>query len=153
RGWVSAVGSVNQGDEDDITLVALELRGVSAEHAMEFVAIRRNVSADQVVDFDGLLVAHQRSYAEAQRLARVVLLVFELLHGGRKERGDGQGFLAIDLAVAAGTGDAMRNGVRPQMDAARVAQGLDAAVVGNRVAELDDLRNAPEMFDEAGGAA
>src|SRR5258708_31033895 len=47
----------------------------------------------------------------------------------------------------------MRDGVRPQMDAARVAQGLDAAVVGNRVAELDDLRNAPEMFDKAGGAA
>src|SRR5258707_14513404 len=47
----------------------------------------------------------------------------------------------------------MRNGVRPQVDAARVAQGLDAAIVGNRVAELDDLRNAPEMFDEAGGAA
>src|SRR5258708_26409506 len=47
----------------------------------------------------------------------------------------------------------MGDGVRPQMDAARVAQGLDAAVVGNRVAELDDLRNAPEMFDKAGGAA
>src|SRR5258708_1725517 len=47
----------------------------------------------------------------------------------------------------------MRDGVRPQMERARVAQGLDAAVVGNRVAELDDLRNAPEMFDEAGGAA
>jgi hypothetical protein len=47
----------------------------------------------------------------------------------------------------------MRDGVRPQMDAARIAQGLDAAVVGNHVAELDDFRNAPEMFDKASRAS
>src|SRR5580704_2447505 len=47
----------------------------------------------------------------------------------------------------------MRDGVWPQMDAARVAQRLDAAVVGNHVAELDDLRNAAEMFDKTGRAA
>jgi hypothetical protein len=47
----------------------------------------------------------------------------------------------------------MRDGVWPQMDAVCVAQGLDAAVVGNHIAELDDLRNAPEMFDKTRRAA
>src|SRR5882724_1780242 len=149
----TTLSGVDQRDENHVTLVSLELRGVSAEHAMEFVAVRRDVCADQVVDFDGLLVANQRNYSEAQRLARIILLVFGLLRRGRKERGDGKGFLAIDLTVAAGPRDAMRDGMRPQMDAARIAQGLNAAVVGNHVAELDDLRNAPEMFDEAGRAA
>src|SRR6266446_10714157 len=107
----------------------------------------------EVVDLDGLLVANQRNHSKAQRLARVVFLVFGLLYCCGKERGNGQGFLAIDLDVAAGSRNSMRNGVRAQMDATRVAQGLDAAVVGNHVAELDDLRNAPEMFDEAGCAA
>jgi len=47
----------------------------------------------------------------------------------------------------------MRDQVRPQVDAACVPQGLDAAVVGNHVAELNDLRDAPEVFDQARGAA
>src|SRR6202045_129133 len=47
----------------------------------------------------------------------------------------------------------MRDGVWPQMDAARIAQGLDATVVGNHIAELDDLRNTPEMFDKTRRAA
>ena len=47
----------------------------------------------------------------------------------------------------------MSDGVRPEVDAACVAQGLDAAVVGNHVAELNDLRDTPEVFDQAGGAA
>src|ERR1700674_1659182 len=120
---------------------------------MEFVAVGRDVRTDQVVDFDGLLVTNQRNHSETQRLTRVILLVFGLLHRGRKERCNGQSFLAIDLTVAAGPKDAMRDGVRPQMDAARVAQGLETAVVGNHVAELDDLRNTTEMLDEAGRAA
>src|SRR6476646_9725816 len=106
---------------------------------MEFVTIGRDVRTDQAVDLDGLLVANQRNHSETQRLTRVILLVFGLLHRGRKERGGGQGFLAIDLTVAAGPRDAMRDGVRTEMDAARVAQGLDTAVVGNHVAELDDF--------------
>src|SRR5580692_124411 len=47
----------------------------------------------------------------------------------------------------------MRDGVWTQMDATRVAQGLDAAVVGNHIAELDDLRNATEMFDKTRSTA
>ena len=47
----------------------------------------------------------------------------------------------------------MRDGVRPQMDAACITQWLDAAVVRNHVTELNDFGNASEMFDEAGGPA
>src|SRR5260370_534609 len=39
------------------------------------------------------------------------------------------------------------------MDATGIAQGLDAVIVRNQVAELDDFRDATEMFDEASGAA
>src|SRR6266704_1297448 len=62
-------------------------------------------------------------------------------------------FLYSGCSIAAGAGNPMRDGVRPQMDSARVAQRLDAAVVGNHVAKLDDLRNTPEMFDETSRAA
>src|SRR5258708_30404991 len=47
----------------------------------------------------------------------------------------------------------MRDGVRPQMDTACITQWLDAAVVRDHVAELNDFGNAPEMFDKAGGPA
>src|SRR5260370_1132176 len=120
---------------------------------MEFVAVRRNVRTDESVDLDGLVGAKQRNQNKAQRLARVILLVFRLLHRCRQERGDGQRLLALDLAVGAGPRNAMRDGVRAQMDAARVAQRLNPAVVRNRVAEVDDLRHAPEMFDKASRAA
>jgi len=153
QGERTTFGRVHQGDEHHVAFVSLELRGVPAEYAMEFVAVGRDVGTDQVVDFDGLLVANQRNHSEAQCLARVILPVFGLLQRGRKERSDGQGFLAINLAVAGGAGNAMRDSVRPQMDSARVTQRLDAAVVRNHIAELDDLRNAPEMLDETGRAA
>src|SRR5215831_16883258 len=39
------------------------------------------------------------------------------------------------------------------MNAARVAQGLNAAIVGNHVAELNDFRNATEMLDKTGCSA
>src|SRR6266699_4042596 len=38
------------------------------------------------------------------------------------------------------------------MDTTGIAQRLDAVIVRNQVAELDDFRNATEMFDEASGA-
>ncbi len=117
----AAFSCIDQRNENHVALVTLELRGVSAQHPMEFVAVGRNVRANQVIDFDGLLVAHQRNHSEAQRLPRVVLLIFGLLHRGRKQRGDGDSFLAIDLAVAVGPRDAMRNGVRPEVDAAGIA--------------------------------
>jgi hypothetical protein len=81
---------------------------------MELVAVGRDVRPDEAVDFDGLLVADQRNHSEAQRLAYIILLVFGLLDCSRKERSDRQRFLAIDLTVAAGPGDAMRDGVRPK---------------------------------------
>jgi len=87
----------------------LELGSVSAEYAVEFVAVGRDVGTDQIVDFDGLLVANQRNHSEAQRLAPRHFLVFGLLHGGRKQRGNGHGFLVIDLAV---TGSILRRDVR-----------------------------------------
>src|SRR5258707_15408061 len=61
--------------------------------------------------------------------------------------------MRIDCAVEVGTGNTVSDGMRPQMHATRVAQRLDAPVIRNHVAELDDFRNAPEMFDKAGGTA
>src|SRR3981189_461909 len=55
---------IDQRNENHVALVTLELRGVSAQYPMEFIAIWRNVRANQVVDFDGLLVAHQRNHSE-----------------------------------------------------------------------------------------
>ena len=81
------------------------------------------------------------------------MLVFGLLHRGSNERGGGQGFLAIDLAVAAGSRNAISNRVGEQMHAAGVAQRLNAPIVRNHVAELNDFRNAAEMLDETSCAA
>src|SRR5215470_10133111 len=39
------------------------------------------------------------------------------------------------------------------MNAARVSQWLDTAVIGNHIAELNDFRNAAEVFDKARRAA
>ena len=100
-----------------------------------------------------MLVADQRNHAEASGLSGIVFLVFGLLDGRDKERGGGERLLTIDLAVAAGAGNAIGNGVRAEPNAAGVAQRLDAVIVGNQVAELDDFRDAAEMFDEASGAA
>jgi hypothetical protein len=58
-------GGVDEGDKDDVALVTLELRGVSAEDAVEFVAIGRDVRANEIVDFDGLLIANERNNSEA----------------------------------------------------------------------------------------
>ena len=80
----TALRSIDQRDEHHIALVSLELRGVSAEYPVEFVALGGYVRAHQVVDLDGLLVADQRNYSEAHRLARVILLVFGLLQRSRK---------------------------------------------------------------------
>src|SRR5256886_15559439 len=43
--------------------------------------------------------------------------------------------------------------VRKQMHTAGVAQRLDAPIVGNHVAELNDFRDATEMLDKASRAA
>src|SRR2546428_9419967 len=111
------------------------------------------MSAQQIVDFDGLLVADQGNDAEAERLSRAILFVLGLFDSRGNQRGDGESFLAIDLAVAAGAWDAKSDGVRQQAHTAGVAQRLDPPIVGNHVAELDDLRDAAEVLDKAGGAA
>ena len=149
----AALGGVNKRDEDDVSLVALELRRVSAEDAMEFVAIGRDTRADEVVDFNGLFVPNERDYAEAHRLTGVILFVFRLFHCSGDKRRHGEGFLAIEFAVAAGASDAVGDGVRAQMNAACITQRLDAAIIGNHVAELDDFWDAAEMFDETSCAA
>src|SRR6266581_2159063 len=111
------------------------------------------MSAQQIVDFDGLFVANQRNDAEAERLSRAILFVLGLVDGRGHQRGDGESFLTIDLAVAAGARDAKSDGVGEQAHAAGVAQRLDPPIVRNHVAELDDFRDTAEVLDEAGGAA
>src|SRR4029077_14904297 len=104
-------------------------------------------------NLDGLFIADQRNDAEAGGLSGIVLLIFRLLDGRRKEGSGGQRFLTIDFAVTAGPRDMIGDGVRAEPDAAGIAQGLDAVIVGNQVAELDDFRDATEMFHKASGAA
>src|SRR5260221_11275494 len=54
-----------------------------------------------VIDFDGLLVAHQRNHSEAQRLPRVVLLIFGVvsLVGDRKSTRLNSSHTVISYAV------------------------------------------------------
>src|SRR5437764_11176253 len=153
HGKWAALCSIHERDENNVALVALELRGVAAEQAVKLVAIGRDARAQEIVDFERLLIADQRNDSEAKRLARAVVLIFGLFNGRSDERGGSQRFLAIDFAVAAGARNAIGHGVRKQMHAASVAQWLDAPIVGNHVAELNDFRDATEVFDEAGGAA
>src|SRR5260370_33582593 len=120
---------------------------------MEFVAVGREMGAKKIVNLDGLFSSDQRNDAEAGGLACIVFLVIRLLNGGDKERGVGWGCVTIDLAVATGAGDAIGGSVRTEMEAAGVTQRLDAVIVGNQVAELDDFRHAAEMFDQASSAA
>src|SRR2546422_1013639 len=150
EGERAALRGVNERDEDDVALVALELRGVSTEEAMELVAVRGKMTAEQVIDLQRLIVADQRNHAEAGGLPGIIFLVFRLLDRRGEERGSGQGFLTIDFAVAARARNAIRDGVRPETNAAGVAQGFDAPIVGNHVAELDDFWDATEMLEKAG---
>src|SRR5260370_42471781 len=110
------------------------------------------MSAQQIVDFDGLLVADQGNDAEAERLARAILFVLRLIDGRGDQRGDGESFLAIDLAVAAGARDAKSDRVREQAHATGVAQRLCPPIVRNHVATLDAFREAAEWPDNAVGA-
>ncbi len=112
EGERAALRRVNQRDEDDVAFVALELRGVSAEEAMELVAVRRKMTAEQIIDLQRLFVANQRNHAETGGLSAIVFLVFRLLDRRGEERGSSQGFLTIDFAVAARAGDAISDGVR-----------------------------------------
>src|SRR5262249_1457975 len=86
EGKRAAFGSIDKRNKNDVALIALELCGVSAKYAVELVAIRRNTRANQVVDFDGLLVANERDDPETHRLACIILLVFGLLHGRSEKR-------------------------------------------------------------------
>src|SRR5260370_16326519 len=113
---------------------------------MEFVAVGREMGAKKIVNLDGLFIADQRNDAEAGGLPCIVFLVIRLLNGGDKERGGGQGFLTIDLAVGTGAGDAIGDSVRPEMDAAGVTQRLEAVIVGNQVPELAAFRTPTELF-------
>src|SRR5712664_3382565 len=149
----AALCGVHQRDEYDVAFVALELSGVAAQKAMEFIAVWRKMGTEKIVNFDGLLVTDEGNHAKAGGLSSIVFLIFRLLDRRGEEGSGGQGFMTIDLAVAAGAGDAISDGVRAEPDAAGVTQRLDAVIVGNQVAKLDDFRDATEMFDEASGAA
>src|SRR5260370_35894792 len=102
--------------------------------------------SEKIVNLDGLFVADQRNNAETGGLSGIVFLVLGLLDGGSEERSGSQGFLTINLAVAAGAGDTISDGVWTQPNAAGVTQRLNAVIVGNQVAELADFRDAAEMF-------
>src|SRR5438477_10191227 len=102
HGKWAALCSIHERDENNVALVALELRGVAAEQAVKLVAIGRDARAQEIVDFERLLIADQRKDYEAKRLARAVVLIFGLLIGRRDARGGGRGFLALDVRVVAG---------------------------------------------------
>src|SRR5438874_1680631 len=93
------------------------------------------------------------SRARIKRLGCAIVLVLGPLDRRGYERSGSQGFLAIDFAVAAGTGNAIGHRVRKQMHAAGIAQRFDAPVVGNHVAELNDFRDAAEVLDKTRRAA
>src|SRR6266478_3244398 len=120
---------------------------------MEFVAVGREMRTEKIVNLDGLLVADKRNHAEAGGLPGIILLIFGLLDSCDKERGGGERFLTIDFAVAAGAGNTISNGVRTETNAAGIAQRLDAVIIGDQIAKLDDLGHAAEMFDQASSAA
>src|SRR2546429_6734338 len=107
----------------------------------------------QVIDFERLFIADKRHDAKAERLTCAIVLILALFHRRGDERGRGQCLPAIDLAVAAGARNAIGHRVRKQMHTAGVAQRLDAPIVGNHVAELNDFRDATEMLDKASRAA
>ena len=65
QGERTALAGIDHGDKHHVALVSLELRGIPAEYAMEFVAVGRDVRTDEIVDFDGLLIANQRNDSEA----------------------------------------------------------------------------------------
>ena len=79
HGKRAALRGIHKGNKDDIALITLELRGVAAEQSVIFVAIGRDVGAQQIVDFESLFVADKRNDAEAERLARAVVLILGLL--------------------------------------------------------------------------
>src|SRR5260370_3994181 len=147
------LSGVNQRNEDDVAFVALELSGITAQKAMKFVAVGREMGAEKIVNLDGLFITDKRNHAKAGGLPGIILLVFGLLDGCDKERGGGKRFLTIDFAVAAGAGNTISDGVRTETNAAGIAQRLDAVIVGNQIAELDDFWDAAEVFYEASGAA
>src|SRR6266436_4199112 len=113
-----------------VAFVALELSSVTAKESMEFVAVRRKMPTEKIVNLDGLVIADKRNHTEAGGLSGIVLLVFGLLDGGGEERGGGERLLTIDFAVAARAGNAIGDGVRAQPNAAGVAQRLNAEIVG-----------------------
>src|ERR1700682_2346603 len=153
EGQGAALGSVDEGDKDDVALVALELRGVPAQNAAKLVSLWRDVLAKEIINFNRLFVAHQRDDTKTERLTCVIFLIFRHLHSGGDQRGHRESLLTVKLAVAAGAGNAMRDGVWTELDPAVVPQGLDAPIVGNHIAELNDFRYATEMLDQTGCAA
>src|SRR5207245_10782896 len=67
---------IHKGNENHIAVIGLELRGIAAEQAVKLVAIGCDMSAQPIVDFDGLLVAEHVNDEEAARRARGILSVF-----------------------------------------------------------------------------
>src|SRR5258708_12420946 len=72
----TALGGIDNGDKHHVALVSLELCGIPAEHAMEFVTVGRDVRTDEIVDFYGLPIPNQRNHPQTHPLARAILLIF-----------------------------------------------------------------------------
>src|SRR5690242_20805632 len=65
-------------------------------------SVLRRTPTSTLFPYTTLFRSHQRNHSETQRLSRVILFVFGLLHRGREQRRDRERFLAVDLPVAAG---------------------------------------------------
>ena len=100
RKW-TVLCRIDKRDENYITFVTLELRGVPAEDAMKLVTLGRNVPAKKIVNFDGLLIANERDNSKTERLTRFIRFVLRLFHRRSKKGSHRKGFLKVDLAVAA----------------------------------------------------
>src|SRR5258708_33198333 len=153
QGKGAMLGGIHKRNKNNVALVALELGGVSAKHAVQLVPVGRDMRANEIVNLNRLFVTHQRYHTEAERLSRIIFLILRLLNRRSDQRCNGKGFLAIDFAIATGTRHAVSDCVRPQMHAACVAQRLDTAIIRNHVTELNNLWDAAEMFDKASRTA
>src|SRR5215472_5470719 len=74
----AAFRGIDQGDEDHVALVTLELRRAAAKQAMHLIAVGREILAQQTIDRDRLIVADQRNYPETNRPSVFVDLILRL---------------------------------------------------------------------------
>src|SRR5215467_9380501 len=120
---------------------------------MPSVQVRGEICPQQPVDFEGLLLTHQRHHTETGRPPEFVGLVFLLFQGRDDERSNDRGFFVVYLSFTCRALDVIGEDVRPDPNSARIPQWLDVTIVGELIAELNDLRDAAEVFHQSNGFA